>query len=160
MIKTNYDSNKFIKPEGEYEVMIGKVAESVTPWGKEYISIPMEIRRDVQQPYGGGKIYHNINKSRNPNTMDLEIGGYYFWRVMQLCEAVGIPSGTNFESLEDILRKISGKPVRVTLAHKKLDNGKTYENIRAVKPTQFPDISAAPVYAAPEPEEDDGDLPF
>ena len=53
MITTKYTRN--LKPEGDYEVLISKVHIDVTRGGTEYISIPMTIREDVDQPYKNAK---------------------------------------------------------------------------------------------------------
>ena len=161
MIKTNYSGS--LKPEGDYEVITGKVTECVAPSGVEYISVPMDIRKDVPgQKYGGGKIYHAIWKNSDPSALDLEVNGYYFFRIMDLCKSSGIPAVTNFESLSDILAQISFKPMRIKLEHKtSAKTGKTYERIARIEVTQYPvAVQALPEAAAPEPEEDDGNLPF
>ena len=89
----------------------------------------------------------------------MEVEGYSFDQLMQVCEACGIPAGTNFESLEDILDKISWKPVLCRLKHDEY-NGKQQEKVHYLKKTNHPVNVQAPEYAAPEPEVDDGDLTF
>ena len=158
MITAKYESR--IKPEGEYECIITKAHIDVTKSGKEYISIPMTIREDIEQPYKKGKIFYALWKRREPSALDMEVERYSFDQLMQVCEACGIPAGTNFESLEDILDKISWKPVLCRLKHDEY-NGKQQEKVHYLKKTGHPVNVQAPVYAAPEPaEEDDGDLPF
>lgn len=155
MITAKYESR--VKPEGDYECTIGKVYIDVAKSGKEYISVPLTIRGDVEQPYKNGKIYHAIWKRKEPSSLDMEMEGYSFSQLMQLCEACGIPSGTNFESLEDILNKISWKAVVCRLKHDEW-NGQKQEKVHYFKKTAKPVKVKAPTYT--EDLEDDGDLPF
>ena len=160
MITTKYTRN--LKPEGDYEVLISKVHIDVTRGGTDYISIPMTIREDVDQPYKNAKIFHSIWRKKEPSALDMEVEGYNFDQLMRVCEAVGIPAGTNFEGLEDILDQISWKQVICHLRHK--DNaytGQKQEQVYYLKKTEHPTSVQAPVYAEPVAEpEDDGDLPF
>ena len=55
MITAKYESR--IKPEGDYECIISKAHIDVAKSGKEYISIPMTVREDIEQPYKKGKIF-------------------------------------------------------------------------------------------------------
>lgn len=90
----------------------------------------------------------------------MEVEGYNFDQLMRVCEAVGIPAGTNFEGLEDILNQISWKQVICHLRHNEY-NGQTQEQVHYLKKTEHPTSVQAPVYAEPAAEsEDDGDLPF
>ena len=63
MITTKYTRN--LKPEGDYEVLISKVHIDVAKSGTEYISIPMTIREDVDQPYKNAKIFHRIWRKKD-----------------------------------------------------------------------------------------------
>ena len=159
MIKTNYSGG--LKPEGDYEVLIGNVHVDVAKSGKEYISVPMTIRDDVEQKYQGGKIYHSMWKRREPGKMDMEVEGYSYDQLMRLCQAVGIPSGTNFESLDDLLRQCSWKQVICHLVHEEYQGNKQ-ERVKWLKKTEHPTEVKAPEYAGPAADdlEDDGDLPF
>lgn len=158
MITTKYTRN--LKPEGDYEVLISKVYIDVAKSGTEYISIPMTIREDVDQPYQNAKIFHRIWKKKEPSALDMEVEGYSFDQLMRVCEAVGISAGTNFEGLEDILDQISWKQVICHLRHNEY-NGQKQEQVYYLRKTEHPTSVQAPVYAEPAAEsEDDGDLPF
>ncbi len=158
MITTKYTRN--LKPEGDYEVLISKVHIDVAKSGTEYISIPMTIRKDVDQPYQNAKIFYSLWKRKEPSALDMEVEGYSFDQLMRVCEAVGIPAGTSFEGLEDILNQISWKQVICHLRHNEY-NGQKQEQVHYLKKTEHPTSVQAPVYAEPAAElEDDGDLPF
>lgn len=158
MITAKYES--YIKPAGDYEAVISKAHIEVANSGKEYISIPMTIREDVEQPCKNGKLYYTMWRRKEPTALDLEADGYSFNQIMRICEAVGIPAGTNFKDLDDILNQISWKCVVAHMEHEEY-NGKKQERVKYLKKTNRPKAVAAPEYAEPAAEdEDDGDLPF
>ena len=59
---------------------------------------------------------------------------------MNLAKAAGIPDGTKFSSLEDYLKQLEGKALKVTVKNEKSEwQGKTYENLN-VKRLEVTDI--------------------
>ena len=151
-ITTNYEQTRDIIPEGTYEFQIGPASVATTKGGTEYISIPMTIRKDIDQQQKGRVLYHAIWKKHEPNNMDAQIGGYNFGSVMAILKSAGIPAGTEFESLKDMLKAVEGKPVRCTVAHDEY-NGRTSAKINTFSPSQHPNMFNG---TAVEPD----DLPF
>ena len=151
-IATNYESTHDIIPEGTYEFQIGAASSATTKGGTDYISIPMSIRKDVDQSQKGRVLFHAIWKKHQPNNMDAQIGGYNFGSVMAILKNVGIPAGTEFDSLKDMLKAVEGKPIRGTVAHDEY-NGRKSAKISTFSPSQIPNIVGGTVVET-------DDLPF
>lgn len=147
MITTAYDSNNNAVTAGEYEVVIRAVKEGKTSSGTAYLNISMQIRSDVQQPFGGSMLYHKIWRAKNPKTEDLQVNGYLFFKVMELAKAAGIPTGRNYENLYQLLNDFMGKPVRVSVSTYD-NNGYTNYDFDSIKPSKIP---LPPAQYAPQP---------
>lgn len=151
-ITIDYNKAYDIIPEGDYEFQIGPASLATTKGGTNYISVPMTIRKDVDQPQSGRVLYHAIWKKKEPNNMDSQIGGFNFSSVMSILKNVGIPAGTEFDSLKDMLKAVEGKPIRGTVLHDEY-NGRTNAKINAFAPTQHRAVVEGTVVA-------DDDIPF
>lgn len=151
-ITTNYDQNRDIIPEGTYEFQIGSASTATTKGGTDYISIPMTIRKDLDQPQKGRVLFHAIWKKHEPNSMDAQISGFNFGSVMAILKNAGIPAGTEFDSLKDMLKAVEGKPIRGTVTHDEY-NGRTSAKINTFSPSQAPAIANGTAVEA-------NDLPF
>ena len=74
---------------------------------------------------------------------------------MNLAKQSGIPDGTKFNSLDDYLNMLVGKPLKVTVKNKTSEyNGKTYENLDVKR------IEKSELSGMQAPEVNDIDLPF
>lgn len=138
-ITANYNQNHDIIPEGTYEFQIGAASTATTKGGTEYISIPMTIRKDLDQPQKGRVLYHAIWKKHQPNNMDSQIGGFNFGSVMAILKNAGIPAGTEFDSLKDMLKSVEGKPIRASVIHDEY-NGRTSAKAGTFSPSLNPNI--------------------
>lgn len=139
-ITANYEQTRDIIPEGVYEFLIGAASRATTKGGTDYISIPLTIRKDVEQPQKGRVLYHAIWKKHEPNNMDAQIGGYNFGSVMAILKNAGIPAGTEFDSLKEMFVAVEGKPIRGTVTHDEY-NGRTSAKISTFAPSQIQTVS-------------------
>ena len=165
-----------LKPEGDYEVIIDAAEVTRTQSGKDKINIVYVIRNDVQQKYQNGLIFHSVWKKKEPNEDDMQIGGYNFGQLMAIASAAKLPDNQEFAGLDDFLKALCGKAMRVHLYHDGY-NDKYYEKIDLHQPTEYPEIKHkekpkpnASGYAAPQtsfaqaadktPQVGDDDYPF
>ena len=123
-----------LKPEGDYEVIIGTAEVARTQSGKDKINIVYVIRNDVQQAYQNGLIFDSIWKKKEPNEDDQSIGGYNFGQLMAIADAAKLQDGKEYAGLDDFLAVLRGKPLRVHLYHDDY-NDKWYEKIDRHEPT-------------------------
>lgn len=147
--------NDNLKPEGDYEVLVMKIEERVTPKGKTGLNLSMVIRNDVEQPYQNGFIFHTLWKRREPTAEDMQVNGYGFGQMMALAQAACLPDGKDYADLGEFLGEIAKKPLRVTVKHEVYQNVKR-ERVSFLQATQFPQVrhvfkqKASPdAYAAP-----------
>ena len=148
-----------VKPEGDYEVIIVKAEERQTKGGKTGLNLSMVIRNDVDQKYKDGYLFHTLWKRKEPTAADLQVKGYGFNQVMALGKAAGLPDGKDYASLEDFLKDLIGKSVRVHLVHEEY-KGEKQERISWMNPTDYPEVRhvmkkkkpdvTADTYAKPE----------
>lgn len=137
---TNYeDVHDFdLIPKGEYEVIITKIEEHTTQKGATGLNFTLVIRNDVEQKYQNRCIFHTLWKRREPTQADLSVNGYGFKQIMQLAKAVRLPSGKSYETVYSLCDELGGKIMRVTVGHREY-NGRTYEEVRYMNETQFPE---------------------
>ena len=140
---TTYEERNVLTPEGEYECIIhsAHVTASRTDSGRAivYFSVQLTVRNDVPQTYQNKHIYHAIWQKREENQSDQDraMGGFSFKQVMNLCKAAGIPSGSEYDTLDDLGRDLCGRIVRANLIHDTY-NGKTSEKIKWFTETKYP----------------------
>lgn len=137
---TNYeDVHDFdLIPKGEYEVIITKIEEHTTQKGATGLNFTLIIRNDVEQKYQNRCIFHTFWKRKEPTQADMQVQGYSFKQVMQLAKAVKLPSGKSYETVYSLCDELGGKIMRVTVGHREY-NGKTYEEVKFMSETQFPE---------------------
>lgn len=137
---TNYeDVQDFdLIPKGEYEVIITKIEEHTTQKGATGLNFTLVIRNDVEQKYQNRCIFHTLWKRKEPTQADLSVNGYGFKQIMQLAKAVRLPSGKSYETVYSLCDELGGKIMRVTVGHREY-NGRTYEEVRYMNETQFPE---------------------
>ena len=154
-----YESS--LLPQGEYEMVIKSAYEDVTKGGTQYIRIPMVVRNDVEQPYQNAYLWHAVWRAKNPTPQDNAFGGYLSRQILRLCEMAGIPKGTKFESLTDLLDALKNKPLRAGVQHETYQ-GQTSARLQYTQPTKAPDCRHKWKSPAGEIQEtvDEEDLPF
>lgn len=147
-----------LKPEGDYEVIVAKIEEHVTPNGKTGLNLSLVIRNDVEQPYKNGFLFHTLWKRREPTAADMQVNGYGFGQMMALGQAARLPDGKDYADLGEFLGDIAQKPLRVTVRHELYQNVKR-ERVSVLQATQFPEVrhvfrqqAGANTYAAPAPQ--------
>lgn len=126
-IKISTPRNTYtLLPEGKYEVYVEKYDFVETLNGIERSSISFVVREDVDKENGGRKIFTNISSAEN-----------FSWLINSLSKAVGIPTNSEFDGLDEFLKEISGKSLVIKVKHRKgiKDPSKTYVNAVDFYPT-------------------------
>jgi len=96
--------------EGDYEARIESVEKKVLPSGKEKLSIRFRLRDDVGQAYGNKVVFEDIWSERdNPQFFNRR-------RINQLLGTQNIADGTRFDSIDDIVKFITGACLIVHIA--------------------------------------------
>lgn len=140
-----------ILPEGEYEVIIGKVKQAYTKRNAQYINVPLIIRNDVDgNQRKNGRIWHSIWKKRQPTAADAACEGYTAWAIQGLSKAAGLPNGKAYSSIDEWCADLEGRLMRVTLTHRKNDEGNINVNVQHMNPTQFPTCNHTAKQGTPE----------
>ena len=156
---TNYsESNSYdTVPCGEYECIISNAGIRQNPNGKWKCAFTLTVRNDVQQGSQNRTLFLDIWKKLEPSKNDLAVDGFNFNALMILAKAAQIPDGMNFESLEDFLKILVGRCIRVTVSHRE-SGGNVYAQIdrfKGVTESRFPECRHAaktpqsPAYDAP-----------
>lgn len=137
---TNYediqDFNLIAK--GEYEVIITRIEERTTQSGARGLNFTLVIRNDVDQKFKNRSIFHTLWKRREPTQSDMQVQGYSFKQIMQLAKAVRLPAGKSYETVYSLCDDLANRVMRVTVGHREY-NGKTYEEVKFMNETQFPE---------------------
>lgn len=169
--KVNHDEAKInsIMPEGEYEVILAGAKEDETQGGTVYISVPMVVRNDIEQPYKNAFIWHAIWHMKTPSQSDADVGGYNSREIQSISKAVCFDNGTEFDSLEAWMDALKSCLCRVTVKHE-LYNGEPRVKVKRCESTQYPECThvikeksnGIPAATTPKFEtlKDDDDLPF
>ena len=110
-------------PEGAYEVFVDRVSAD----SDDKASIMFRIRDDVDGDFKKRTIFTNITTAENMG-----------WKLSNIARAAGIPAGTDFDNLVDYGNAITGKSMKIMIAHREY-NGKTYGDVKAFYPTRLPD---------------------
>lgn len=122
---------------GDYEVVIGKVYEDATKGGAEYINFDMTIRNDINdQKFQNAHIFNRIFRSKETNK-------YPQGMLLQIAKASGLKDGMHYDSFDDFMKDMVGKPVKVRVRNEKSEsNGNTYTNLNVKRwgETKFPNV--------------------
>lgn len=117
-ITTNYQNNKEQQsfeplPSAEYEMIIKSAMENATPSGAETLQITLVVRNDLDNamPESNGK--HHNRYVFNDNWKRKATKQYDVDSFQYILQAVGVPEGTQINSIDDFINVITGKPVRV-----------------------------------------------
>lgn len=137
---TNYEGigEGGLLPEGEYECVVRSAAETTTKNGIPCFDVRFVIRNDIDQKFRNKFIFHTIWKKKDPSPADSQMGGFSFKQIMALAKAAGVPSGKEYNSLNEMGGDMIGKPVLVTVEHNTY-NGNTTERVKFVNETQNKD---------------------
>ena len=125
-------------PAGKYECIVKDAVPAVTKSGTPYLDIRFVIRNDVSQKYQNKYIFHSIWKRKEPTDQDKQTDNYNFSQLMSLANAVKLPSGKNYASVEELCRDFVGKCCNVEIEHKE-SNGQTRERVKFCSQTSFPE---------------------
>lgn len=161
---TNYDNipqgGSELVPEGFYECIITNAEIRQTQNGKYKVGFMLTIRNDVQQDCQNRVLFMDIWRKREPTPADEQVDGFNFAQLMAVSRAAQIPSGQNFDSLEQFLRALIGRLLIAEVQHDEY-NGKTNARVDALHtaPTRFPECrhvqkqrpqAQTPAYGAPQ----------
>ena len=108
-------------PEGSYEVYVSEY----TLDDEEKGSLTLIVRDDIEQDYGKRRVWVNLNT--NPAIA---------WKLSIIARAAGVPAGTDFDNFEDYMKAVTGKSMKVIVAHREY-NGKTYVDVKSFYPTRL-----------------------
>lgn len=167
---TNYDNipqgGSELVPDGFYECIITNAEIRQTQNGKYKVGFMLTIRNDIQQPCANRVLFLDIWRKREPTPADEQVDGFNFAQLMAVSRAAKIPSGQNFESLEQFLQALTGRLLIAEVKHEEY-NGKTQVRVDSLStaPTQFPDCrhvqkqrqqAQNPAYGSPAPRQPQG----
>jgi len=174
---TNYADNKQTSgysplPTNEYEMIIKGATERSTKKGSESFTIDLVVRNDLNNVPGMEKTngaYHDRHVFQD--NWKSTIKGVYQYdtdKFQYILDAVGVPENTPIDSMDDLIKMITGKPVLVYV--KKEDNNYNGEvtQINRVAPWGYKKTKFASVghefkekqTTAYTADVDDEDLPF
>lgn len=139
---TNYEnigSGSELLPVGKYECIVRDAVPAATKNGTPYLDIRFVIRNDVQQKYQNKYIFHSIWKKKEPSEQDKQTDNYSFKQLMNLANAVKLPSGKNYASVAELCKDFAGKCCNVEIEHKKGNDGKMRERVTFCNQTAYPE---------------------
>lgn len=181
---TDYSKNKKVSyeplPEQEYEAIVTQASEHATPSGAESFQLRLTIRNDLDNvpalAESNAKFHNRVVFAENWKRKDTK--QYNIEGLQYILDAVHVPEGTVLNSVEDFIKAITGKPVRVyikqeTSNYKGEDTTRNVVSPWGFKETEFPQVNhtfktkngtpkaADPFASSGTPVEiDDKDLPF
>ena len=121
-----------IKP-GDYEVVIKAVTEGTSQQkGTPFIQLELVVRNDVNQEFKNKHVWYTIWDT--PTTREK---GIYAKQINTVSKHTGVQNGTNFNSVADWGRFISGRPVLATVKLEEY-NGEQKERVTFINATKFP----------------------
>lgn len=94
-----------IVKEADYEAILERMERKTTPNGKNKLSVMWRIRNDVEQPYGNKCLFKDIWPEKdNPDVFNRRT-------INQLLGTQQIQDGTEFESINDIIKFLENAPM-------------------------------------------------
>ncbi len=138
---TNYEnigSGSELLPAGKYECIVRDAVPAVTKNGTPYLDIRFVVRNDVSQKYQNKYIFHSIWKKKEPSEQDKQTDNYSFKQLMNLANAVKLPSGKNYASVAELCKDIAGKCCNVEIEHGEY-GGQTRERVKFCNQTAYPE---------------------
>lgn len=102
-------------PEGKYEAIIKEAELATSSSGNPMIKVTLIIRDDVQQPAGKRRVWDYLVSSEKAK-----------WKLNQVAKAIKLADGTNVATIQDFVKEILFKPVKITIKHEEdTYNGET-----------------------------------
>lgn len=137
--QTNYDNTFSLADPGTYEGIVHGAKIALGKDGtSEYLSIPLVVRNDVQQPAHNKILWYAIRKKNTPTAQDNACDGYSAAQINTLSRAAQLPNGKSYGSLLEWLGDLEGKPIRMPVGHREY-NGKTQYDFGYPEATKFPE---------------------
>ena len=102
-------------PEGWYELIIYNASLRKNKNNKEYISMPLVVRNDVEQVYKNAYVWHSMYRLNSPKSTDPDGFGNSF--IQQISKAACLGNGTKYEGIGDWMSDLAGKTVRAEIYH-------------------------------------------
>lgn len=102
-------------PTGNYEMIIKSAQERSTPKGKETLTIDLIVRNDLDKVPSLSKTnakYHNRHVFMD-NWKRRDGSGYDMSSFQYILEAAQIPEGTTLNTVNDFIKVLANKPVKV-----------------------------------------------
>lgn len=131
------DNGFGIIPEGDYEVIVSGGEYRVKDQSWPNFNLELTIRSDVDQEFKGRKVFHTFWLSQKKET-SLQI-------CMNMIEAfghkVGVPDGVEFETEQQWVNFIIGKPVKAHVAIEEYNN-KEKNVVKYFNESEFMDVVA------------------
>lgn len=143
---TNYDNvggGSELLPEGKYECIVKDALPAATKNGTPFLDIRFVIRNDVSQKYQNKYIFHSIWKKKEPSEQDRQVDNYSFKQLMNLANAVKLPSGKNYASVEELCKDFVGKCCNVEIEHQKGNDDKIRERVKFCNQTAYSECKHA-----------------
>ena len=142
-LTTDYKENKSndysALPTGNYEMIIAKAQESATPSGAETLQLDLIVRNDldgVPALAETNKKYHNRHVFMD-NWKRKATGQYDMQGFQYILDAIGVPEGTQINSVEDFLNVLSGKVAKVFVKKEKNEYNGDVSDVNRVAPWNF-----------------------
>jgi hypothetical protein len=149
----DYDNTDELITPGVYEALVSDVMTDVTQNGKARIILSLVIRNDVGQMFQNRTIDHAIYKRSNPTKLDMKAGGYPAQTLNGLSKMARVPNKSTFNTLDDWLRLMKGRPLRVTIGHNEF-NGMVSTRVTLVEQSSHPECRHAIPKESPESTDD------
>lgn len=131
---------RFIPEEGIYECVIANAKLASTRSGTEHISIDLEIREDVPQEGQGETFNWPVWRKREPKSIDPD--GFPAGSIHAISRVTGLPNDSEYATIDDWLRAIIRKPIRVEVRREEFNN-RTQARVSYCYETEHPNLSAS-----------------
>jgi len=144
---------RYMPPEGQYECLIKMAKYSMTRNGTEYLHIALLVRDDVEQEGMGESIDWSVWRKRSPGRHDPD--GFAAGTIQHISKVVGFENGMEFATIDDWMRALKGRTVRVEIKHEEY-NDRVRARVAYSYETEHPEVKSGSDFAPV----DDEDLPF
>lgn len=125
-------------PEGDYEVFATEGKWEDKPGKTPRANFTFVLRSDVDQAAKGRKVFHDFYISRDPEKVETSLG---FIERFNL--EIGVPDGVEFETQQEWINYVLGKPVKAHIGTKEY-NGKEYNEIKWFNESEFKEMKEQP----------------
>ncbi|WP_300562711.1 DUF669 domain-containing protein [Companilactobacillus sp.] len=142
-LTTDYKENKSndygVLPTGNYEMIIKSTQERATQSGAESLQLDLIVRNDldgVPELAETNKKYHNRHVFMD-NWKRKATGQYDMQGFQYILDAIGVPEGTQINSIDDFLSVLTGKVAKVFVKKGKNEYNGDVTDINQVAPWNF-----------------------